>query len=157
LRGLVLLTILAAAFGLAAWWQQRHVAELRAAQRSAEAQAGGAPSPGEDAGLEPGEAVLVLGRPSGAPPRRRAEPPREVPPQPEAPGPSAEVALGDYTHEVQPGQTLSGIAYLHYGREGIALVEALAAYNGLAEPDLVRPGQVLRLPPREVLEAGAGR
>lgn len=45
---------------------------------------------------------------------------------------------------VQPGDTLSGIARRVYG--GFAYADQLAAANRLADPDLIYPGQVLRLP-----------
>lgn len=44
------------------------------------------------------------------------------------------------THEVQPGETLSAIA-LHYS----VSLEALAAANGIANPDLIFAGQVLTI------------
>ncbi|PFG73572.1 LysM peptidoglycan-binding domain-containing protein [Tepidiforma thermophila] len=44
------------------------------------------------------------------------------------------------THEVQPGETLSAIA-LRYGVD----VDALAAANGIANPDLVFAGQLLTI------------
>ena len=44
---------------------------------------------------------------------------------------------------VQHGQTLSGIA-AHYG----VSVWALASYNGIGNPDFVRAGQCLRIPPK---------
>lgn len=57
-----------------------------------------------------------------------------------APGPAAsESAL----HRVQPGDTLYGIAF----RNNLDW-RALAAWNGIAEPFIIRPGQVLRLSPR---------
>jgi nucleoid-associated protein YgaU len=163
MRGLALLAILAGAFGLAAWWQQRHVAELRAAQAAVvDAAPPPAPLAGEDE-LAPGEAVLIVGRPSGAEPRPRSRPAPPPAPGPDAgppaddPLPEDEAGLGDYLHTVQPGQTLSGIAHLRYGRSDPGLVQALADYNGLESPDRLRAGQPLRLPAAERLETGSGR
>lgn len=159
MRGLILLVVLATAFGAAALWQQRHVAELRAAQRAAQIESEAAPGVTRER-LEPGEALLIVGRPSGAAPRPRPDTGRaaaQPSPQREPAPPPDETSLGDYTHEVQQGQTLSGIAYVHYGREGPKLVQELAEYNGLASPDRVKAGQVLRLPPVQVLEQAAAK
>jgi LysM repeat protein len=48
------------------------------------------------------------------------------------------------TYEVQPGDTLLGIA----DQFGID-VEALAAANDISDPDLIYPGQVLDIPAQE--------
>ena len=53
------------------------------------------------------------------------------------------------THIVQPGETLYRIAR-HYG----VTVGALAAYNGLSDPTLIHPGQVLRIPTPGTRERG---
>jgi LysM repeat protein len=45
------------------------------------------------------------------------------------------------SHTVKAGETLSSIA----GRYGVS-VSALASYNGIANPNLLRRGQVLRIP-----------
>lgn len=58
-------------------------------------------------------------------------------PTPEpAPAPSPET-----TYTVVSGDTLSGIA-ARYG----TTYQALAAYNGIANPNLIHPGQVIRIP-----------
>ncbi|MFN8485643.1 MAG: LysM peptidoglycan-binding domain-containing protein [Anaerolineae bacterium] len=44
---------------------------------------------------------------------------------------------------VQPGQTLSGIA-AHYG----VSVWSLASYNGIHNPNFIRAGQCIAIPPR---------
>jgi nucleoid-associated protein YgaU len=150
MRALILLLVLAGSFALAAVWQRRHVAELRAARQEAESEpaspAAGAPT------LAPGEALLVVGRPSGAEPRPRPADP--VVPQ-KSGGEGGASALSDFTQLVQDGQTLSGIAHVHYGQSGPALVRALATYNELSDPDQLKVGQSLRLPPIERLQAGA--
>jgi nucleoid-associated protein YgaU len=148
MRALLLLLVLAGAFALAAVWQRKHVEELRAARSAAEA----APAPDPLAPeLAAGEAVLIVGRPSGAEPRSR---PNE-PAAPQMRRVESEPALSDFTQEVQGGQTLSGIAHVHYGQSGPALVRALATYNGLSDPDQLRAGQTLRLPPIEKLQTAA--
>lgn len=57
-----------------------------------------------------------------------------------APADSTESSCGVMVYK---GQTLSGIA----ARYGVS-VHALAAYNGIANPDKVYAGQCLRIPPR---------
>jgi nucleoid-associated protein YgaU len=150
MRALLLLLVLAGAFALAAVWQRKHVAELRAARDAAEAAQAPSPDPLAPE-LAAGEAVLIVGRPSGAEPR-----PRPTEPVPQKPRPSeSEPTLSDFSQEVQSGQTLSGIAHVHYGQSGPALVRALAHYNGLSDPDQLRAGQTLRLPPIEKLQTAA--
>jgi hypothetical protein len=50
------------------------------------------------------------------------------------------------THEVAPGETLAGIAREVYGRADAARLIAEANREALPDPDLLRVGQVLRLP-----------
>jgi len=147
MRALLLLLVLAGSFALAAVWQHKHVAELRAARDAAEA----APAPSADPlapELAAGDAVLIVGRPSGAEPRPR---PSDAPP-PKPPSAESEPTLSDFSQEVQSGQTLSGIAHVHYGQSGPALVRALASYNGMTDPNQLHVGQTLRLPPIEKLQ-----
>src|SRR5438876_7083565 len=63
-------------------------------------------------------------------------------------GASERVEAGG-THIVQQGETLYRIA-LRYG----VTVGALAAYNGLSDPTLIHPGQVLRIPTPGTRERG---
>ncbi len=61
-------------------------------------------------------------------------------------------AAAEDVHQVQPGDTLSGIAE----RYGIP-VELLAQYNGIADPDLIYVGEELVIPPSgEGVPANAG-
>lgn len=62
------------------------------------------------------------------------------------------VAAGPTIHQVRPGESLSSICMRHYGSE--TPVEQLALYNDLSDPDLVRVGHRLRLPPIEELTSG---
>lgn len=150
MRALVLLLVLAGSFALAAVWQRRHVSELRAAREQAKSASVNAVASAP--AFAPGEALLVIGRPSGAEPRSRpAEP---VMPKPS--GSEGAAVLSDFTQLVQEGQTLSGIAHVHYGQSGRQLVSALAAYNAMSDPDQLQVGQSLRLPPIERLQS-AGR
>ncbi len=157
MRAVLLLGLLAAGFGLAAVWQRRHLDELRRQRQADEAVAAGELARTHSGELAPGAGVLLVGRPSGAEPvPRPARAARAAPSDPvlgPAPvGPHPDLALGDFSLEVQPGQSLSGIAYLHYGRSGPSLLRALAEYNALPDPDRLRAGQILKLPPLESLE-----
>ncbi len=58
-------------------------------------------------------------------------------------------ANSDGTHVVQPGENLYRIA-IRYG----VTVEVLAEANGLSDPTLIRPGQVLRIPRSGTSEPG---
>ncbi len=153
MRTVLFLCLLVAVFGLAALWQRQHLGELRRAHAAAEAEAAGELARTASGPLAPGQGVLLVGRPSGAEPVPR--PARAEPdPAPAAVGSDlAELALGDFSLEVQPGQSLSGIAYLHYGRSGPALLRALSDYNALPDPGRLRAGQVLKLPPIERLQS----
>ena len=57
------------------------------------------------------------------------------------------------TYTVAAGDTLSAICRRFYG--DATLYGRLAAANGIANPNLIHPGQVLRLPAREELPAAA--
>lgn len=57
--------------------------------------------------------------------------------QPSEPAPST----GEQTHVVQPGENLFRIS-LRYGKT----VDEVAAYNGIANPHYIYPGQVIRIP-----------
>lgn len=160
MRALLLALILAGLFGAAFLWQERHWAGIRAEQRAVEAEQDARAHPTESGTLEAGRAVLVVGNPSGADPVPRPQEARE-PESPRAEGPTAVSSdpdspltrepLPEFQLEVQPGQTLSGLAHLHYGEHGSELLEALAAHNGLASVDALRAGAILRLPPIERL------
>ncbi len=52
-------------------------------------------------------------------------------------------------HQVRPGESLSSICMHHYGSE--TPVDSLARYNDLSDPDLVRVGHRLRIPPIDEL------
>lgn len=53
---------------------------------------------------------------------------------------------------VPDGSSLSMVVWRHYGTAPEPLVRAVARYNGLDDPNLVRAGQALRLPPRALLD-----
>jgi LysM repeat protein len=69
-------------------------------------------------------------------------PPATPPPATPAPPPTPPPATpAPRTYQVQPGDTLSGIA----ARFGTT-VQELVELNGIADPSLIFPGQVLTLP-----------
>ncbi|MHC4415860.1 MAG: LysM peptidoglycan-binding domain-containing protein [Planctomycetota bacterium] len=68
---------------------------------------------------------------------------------PVSPGPDA---AGGLFHDVRPGESLSSICAKRYGDP--ALADALARFNGVSDPDVVRAGRRLRVPPAEVLLDG---
>mgnify|MGYP001297500081 CR=1 FL=1 len=146
MRAVITLLALATAFGLAALWQARHFDRQRQ-RRELAAQVADGRYGETPAGLLPaGTARLTLGAPSGAAPLEQSA--------------SDEVAdagdfeppeLPDFALTVHQGQTLSGIAQAHYGTSEKGLVQALAAYNGLAHADQLAAGDRLLLPDVEKL------
>ncbi|MEP0775811.1 MAG: LysM peptidoglycan-binding domain-containing protein [Acidobacteriota bacterium] len=60
----------------------------------------------------------------------------------EAPPPPPEEVI----HEVQRGETLSGIAKQHYGKASLYMKIFEANRDVLSNPDLIKPGQKLRIP-----------
>lgn len=58
----------------------------------------------------------------------------------------------DFELKVAPNTTLGEIARIYYGTARPSVVRALAAYNGLADPDLLRSGQTLFVPERSKLD-----
>lgn len=55
-------------------------------------------------------------------------------------------SIGNDTYTVQSGDTLSAIAERHYGKAGRWHEIFEANRDQIDNPDLIRPGQVLRLP-----------
>jgi nucleoid-associated protein YgaU len=68
--------------------------------------------------------------------------PVSVPP----PLPASASAPAGEEYTVKSGDTLSRISQAHYGTT--AMAAAIAQFNGLADPDSLRLGQRLRLPPK---------
>ena len=75
---------------------------------------------------------------------------REPPPV-EPPPPAAIAAPAIHIYQVKPGESLSTICHRVYGE--VSLTEALAAHNGITDPDTLLAGVPLRLPPVNVLRA----
>ena len=163
-----MLLLLASGFGLAALWQSRHLGELQAQQREAWEVSDGVYAETESGKIKEGWATVVVGRPSGVAPlefARETEEDERDGPVAGSPGPLepavddgfyASPELGDFEMEVQPGQTLSGIAHAHYGTAPVALVEALATYNGLENPNALQSGATVLLPELSLLVDDAG-
>ena len=114
-----------------------------------------APAPVAPAEADPGWGSVVLGAPSGVEPYSPGTQPSAPAPAP-TPAPILPAPTPPLAHEfeltVSPGQSLSAICKEHYGSASVALVEALARFNGLKTPDAVRAGEKLRLPPLETLQ-----
>ena len=176
MRSLMLVLILACLFGAAAIWQQTRTAALREERVLAAEIAAGEVLPTPSGVLGPGEAVVVIGRPSGATtpvttptatpgagqqtgPAAPPSPQPGVNPDPRAPQPPdatpkpapAPAPLGDFELTVAPGQSLSKIAHQHYGHAPVELVTKLAKYNGMADSNALRAGMKLKLPTLERL------
>jgi len=63
------------------------------------------------------------------------------------------LAPGEQLHTIAAGESLSSICAKHYGNR--SLVKALARHNGLENPDVVKAGTSLRIPPVAVLTGTA--
>jgi N-acetyl-anhydromuramyl-L-alanine amidase AmpD len=73
-----------------------------------------------------------------------AEPPPEPAPSPEPEPPPA----ADKTYTVQPGDSLSSIARQVYGQSHLWRIIFEANRHILSDPALIRPGQMLTIPPK---------
>lgn len=67
-------------------------------------------------------------------------------PAPAPPAPLPTAPPGDRSYTVVPGDTLSGIAMRFYGHGTSFYYLKIAAANGIANANLIHPGQVLRIP-----------
>lgn len=61
----------------------------------------------------------------------------------------------EQSYTVVPGDCLSVICRRFYGSGSAKYYNALAAYNGIRNPHLIRAGRTLRIPPAPVLLGGA--
>ena len=73
--------------------------------------------------------------------------------------PDAAAPVGDQSastevlfHDVRPGESLSAICGQHYGDPSLAA--ALARYNGIVDPDVLRAGHHLRVPAAAAIAPG---
>jgi len=62
---------------------------------------------------------------------------------------STEEIIGEQTYTVQKDDTLSGIAKQFYGKASAYRVIFEANRDQLDDPDRIKPGQVLNIPPRQ--------
>lgn len=172
-RGLRLLSGFAGLLALVfcAWLaQQLIIEELRRKQAAGRPMVGDAGAPSEAdaelAPLEEGWGRIVVGAPSGAEPRPRPNAPLEpVPVAPQGAAPDDDETASphldpdvsvtppprwpaDLELVVRSGQSLSKIVAAEYGRSTPELVELLARYNGMDDPNKLRVGQTLRIPVR---------
>lgn len=69
----------------------------------------------------------------------------------DAPSPDTEPPAQTWHITVRPGMVLSKICAEVYGRGTPDIVAAVARYNGLDDPDQIRPGDELVLPPLDDL------
>jgi len=104
--------------------------------------------------LERSRGKTPAGAASGPEPRGRGALP---PTTPDSPAPFATERPGEpiaplRTHRVRAGETLGQICIDVYGTQRNGLPEAVARFNGLAEPGEIREGQELLLPDRARLE-----
>jgi nucleoid-associated protein YgaU len=95
---------------------------------------------------------LVVGAPPAPKPAPvAAETPAAAPPAPEPPAPVTPAALDGTaelpTHTVVSGDTLWKIAQAHYGNGAKYTAIFEANRDILDDPDRIRPGQVLTIPP----------
>ena len=140
MRALAGVLLLAALFAMAAGWQRRTAERLRR-QRTSEH--GG---PALLAEHEAGWSRLVLGRPSGADPIRVEPGPRGQAVAASTARPAAADVPSEFEYTVRSGDVLGRICRDVYRSARPGVVDALARYNGLADADALRVGQVLRLP-----------
>jgi nucleoid-associated protein YgaU len=169
---LVGVLLLIAAFAAAAIWQWNWRAEAEARRELART-SDDRSSPRSNVAAEEGWGRVIIGRPSGADPvapsseplaradtsaspldaQTPATRPASTPQQPTdtASGDSPAAPAGEARVVVQHGESLSSLCQTHYGTRRLELVQALAAYNHLKDPDRVREGQVVVMPPIERL------
>ena len=169
MRALLVVLLIFVAFGAALVWQSGTMARLlseHAERRGVMAGSSGDPATRP---VPAGWGTVVLGDPSGADPVEPQAAPGTARALPETVEPGQLLArpvstewselearaLADYEVTVQRGMTLSAVAKAHYGEAPQTLVDALARYNGLASPDEIELGAVLRLPERSKLDVEA--
>lgn len=149
MRAVLWIAVLLAAFVLA-WKIQDRWADERREERDA---AYARPS---EAGAElpEGYSRAIVGDPSGAAPVTPPVVQQPVPrPKSGAQSPGAGASDTLRHHVVQKGDSLSKICSAAYGSARKDLVEALARANGLSNPEALRIGQQIVLPPLAELKA----
>ncbi|HPF14717.1 MAG: LysM peptidoglycan-binding domain-containing protein [Planctomycetes bacterium] len=144
------LSVLLSLFLMAAFWQKgitRRLEQKREYEQGISFQG----SAGQDRWVK-----LVLGRPSGAEPMAtpiHLQGPSDVLPpedEPQRPPPAPDIEP-DVTHVVKAGEVLGTICMQRYGNAKPKVLTAVAVYNDLKNPNVLKQGQVLALPSLEVL------
>ena len=162
--------LLLAAFAAAALWQRSWRAEA-VAEREIARERGGAGAMQSDASRKGTWGRVIVGRPSGADPAapvmtpsplaesNPAAPAERTAAAPDASGRTSPTSgtsaiptkASSSEVVVRAGDNLSSLCQAHYGTSRLDLVQALARYNGLKDPDHLREGQTLALPPVDQL------
>ncbi len=147
------IAVLGSLFLMAAFWQKGISRRLQQ-KRTYEQGSTYMNDRGEDRWVK-----LVLGRPSGEEPLPapvQLDPGPMIRPEdrPVEPGPEPEPAPNfepDVKYVVQPGDVLGTICVDRYGTAKQRVLDAVAVYNDLKNPDNLKRGQTLVLPELEVL------
>ena len=84
--------------------------------------------------------------PPNVPPPTPPPPPPPAPPPPPPPPPTQPAPVSVRTYTVVRGDTLSAIALRFYGTTGPFYWLKIANANGIANPNLIYPGNVLKIP-----------
>ena len=145
------LIVLLSMFLMAAFWQKGYTRRLQE-QRDIEQGYSVHSTSADDRWVK-----LVLGRPSGAEPlaapiHLQGTPPDPAPVDPGVPAPPTETDIEpDVTYVVQSNDVLGTICQERYGTANPKVIDAVALYNDLKDPNDLDLGQTLALPSLEVL------
>lgn len=77
--------------------------------------------------------------------------PAETETPPPTPTPTPQASTDVKNHVVKKGDSISSIARTYYG--DTSLVDALCKYNNITDPNKIIQGQVIKIPPKDVLKA----
>jgi nucleoid-associated protein YgaU len=97
-------------------------------------------SPSTSPTMSPGETDLPTEEPDETPD------PGETPEPTPTPTPQSNIQ----THVVKKGDSMSAITRQYYG--DTTLLDKLCKYNNISDPDKIIQGQVIKIPPKEVLK-----
>ncbi|NLL67775.1 MAG: LysM peptidoglycan-binding domain-containing protein [Clostridiaceae bacterium] len=91
--------------------------------------------------------------PTGTPDVTPTEDPveTEIPVETPTPTPTPQTGADVREHVVKSGDSLSSITRTYYG--DTSLVNALCKYNNITDPNKITQGQVIKIPPKDVLKA----
>ena len=68
--------------------------------------------------------------------------------------PAAEQSTDVQSYSIKSGDTLGALCRRYYGNSSAKYYKALASYNGIKNPNVIRVGQTLKIPPQAVLFGG---